>query len=211
VDDLMEHVSAVRLWDLWEREQTEADQREYVLSKELLAAYVAPGADPQVAARVGAVTWGAAPDAGALIRQLTGHLDVLGLPYDVEVPGGVLSPLLRRYLPLFHWPLVIDDRYALLAMAVPEGAVGGVELTEWATLARCARYWLDKAGDLRWNERAWVPILVLSAPIVGAPYNPLSPLELLAGAGWCLITPAELQTPERVREVLARAGHRPAL
>jgi hypothetical protein len=107
--------------------------------------------------------------------------------------------------------LVIDSRFALLYMDVPPGPVRGEDLVQWTTLARCSRYWLDKTGDLRWNERAWVPMLALSAPIIGQPYNRLSPVELLAEAGWCLATPAQFSTPSRLRETLARAAHRPAI
>ena len=213
VSDLVDRVATVRLWDLWERERAESDQREYVLGKDLLAAYVPVDADPQdvAAASNGPDAWGGDLAPEMLLDNLARHLDALGMPYDREVPGGVTSPLLRRYLPAFHWPLVIDDRFSLLYLPVPDGPVLGLELAQWTTLARCTRYWLDKANDLRWNERGWVPLLVLGRPIVGPPYTPLSPLELLAGAGWCLVTPAELSTPERVRDVLARAGHHPSL
>jgi hypothetical protein len=213
VSDLLDHGSTARLWDLWEHERTETDQREYVLGKNFLQAYVDVDDEesplPQRAPVL--ARWGQAPGFGALLTALAGHLDQLGLPYDRDVPGGMISPLLRRYLPGFTWPLVIDDRFSLMVMDVPPEPLTGAELVQWTTLARCSRYWLDKAGDLHWNERAKVPVLILSAPIVGPPYTPLSPVELLAGAGWCLVTPAELSTPEQVQELLARAAHRPVV
>jgi hypothetical protein len=213
VGDLLDHGSTARLWDLWEHERTETDQREYVLGKSFLQAYVEVDDDEnphqqrdEVLAR-----WGRMEGSEGLLATLTGHLDKLGLPYDREVPGGMISPLLRRYLPGFTWPLVIDDRFSLMIMEVPPEPMTGTELVQWTTLARCSRYWLDKAGDLHWNERSKVPLLVLSAPIVGPPYTPLSPVELLAGAGWSLVTPGELSAPERVQELMARAGHRPVV
>jgi hypothetical protein len=213
VGDLLDHGSTARLWDLWEHERTETDQREYVLGKTFLQAYVEVDDDEtpfqereDVLAR-----WGRMAGADELLTTLMGHLDTLGLPYDRDVPGGMISPLLRRYLPGFTWPLVIDDRFSLMIMEVPPEPMTGAELVQWTTLARCSRYWLDKAGDLHWNERSKVPLLVLSAPVVGPPYTPLSPVELLAGAGWSLVTPAELSAPERVQELLARAGHRPVV
>jgi hypothetical protein len=214
VDGLLESGSTARLWDLWEKERTETDQREYVLGKAFLRAYVPVVNDPQEAMRRDTVLrdWGQVTGLEDLLLPLTRHLDTLGLPYDRNVPAGVAAPLMRRYLPGFTWPLVIDNRFSLLYIEVPSKAVSGEELVQWTTLARCTRYWLDKAGDLRWNERTWVPLLVVSAPLVGQPYNPLSPVELLAGAGWGLITPAELtDDPQRVREALERAAHRPAI
>jgi hypothetical protein len=212
VGDLLEHGSTARLWDLWEHERTETDQREYVLGKNFLQAYVEVEDEGPLQPREDVLArWGQADGLGAVLATLTGHLDALGVPYDRDVPGGMISPLLRRYLPGFTWPLVIDDRFSLMMMEVPREPMTGAELVQWTTLARCSRYWLDKAGDLHWNERSKVPLLVLSAPIVGPPYTPLSPVELLAGAGWCLVTPAELSAPERVQELLARAAHRPVV
>lgn len=215
VGDLLDHGSTARLWDLWEHERTETDQREYVLGKNFLQAYVDVDDDdaehplPQRAEVLD--RWGRADGPEGVLTALIRHLDTLGVPYDREVPGGMISPLLRRYLPGFTWPLVIDDRFSLVVMDVPPEPLTGTELVQWTTLGRCSRYWLDKAGDLHWNDRSKVPLLVLTAPIVGPPYTPLSPVELLAGAGWCLVTPGELNTPERVQELLARAAHRPVV
>ncbi len=213
VGDLLEHGSTARLWDLWEHERTESDQREYVLGKNFLQAYVdLDDEENPLQQRADVLArWGQGPKVDEVLATLIGHLDTLGVPYDRDVPGGMVSPLLRRYLPGFTWPLVIDDRFSLLLMDVPTEPMTGAELIQWTTLARCSRYWLDKTGDLHWNERSKVPLLVLSSPIVGPPYTPLSPIELLAGAGWCLVTPAELNAPDQVQELLARASHRPVV
>lgn len=213
VAGMFDRASTARLWNLWEHERTETDRREYALGKDFLQFYMKVDDDPEWRFPYDAIApqWGQVAGQAGLVEMVIEHLDAIGVPYDREVPGGVVSPLLRRYMPGFTWPLVIDSRFALLYMNVPPGPIRGEDLVQWTTLARCSRYWLDKAGDLRWNERAWVPMLALSAPIIGQPYNRLSPVELLAESGWCLATPGQFSTPARLRETLARAAHRPAV
>jgi hypothetical protein len=213
VTGLFERGSTARLWDLWEHERTETDRREYALGKDFLQWYVSVDDAPDWRFPLSTIApaWGQVAGTSGLLDLLTAQLDAAEIPYDRDVPGGVNSPLLRRYMPGFTWPLVIDNRFCVLYMDVPTGPVRGAELVQWTTLARCTRYWLDKAGDLRWNERTWIPLLVLSAPIIGQPYNRLSPVELLAEAGWCLVAPAQISTPQRLQETLDRAAHRPVV
>ena len=155
--------------------------------------------------------WGQMDGPEGLLTTLTGHLDTLGLPYDREVPGGMISPLLRRYLPGFTWPLVIDDRFSLLIMEVPPEPITGTELVQWTTLARCSRYLAGQGGRPP-LERAVEG--AAAGPVGPGRRPPLHPA--LAGriADRGRLVPGHarrVKRPERVQELLARAAHRPVV